>query len=343
MRLDNVTPWPATFTMAFDLDGHEQVVLVTKASFALPEGTGPCTAAQPVPLIESDVFGPDPASDAPVLEYDFAPRKPFCDVMVHGHAFAPEGRPVTELPVGIRLGSWSKKLTAHGPRIWLRSAPGWRVSDPRPFVSLPIGYDHAYGGTDPEPSDPSRAAVFEENPAGIGFYPLRSDREGAPLPHTAEFGGDAVDPGGRARPMALGPVGRNWLPRRRHAGTYDESYFETRTPFLPRDFDDRYFQAAAEDQQIPYPLGGEAVELVNLSPCGRISTTLPRMQIVATFERRSGRLTQRVANLDTVVFLPEEGLVTLTFRTRITAERDIFEFARVLVSVRGPEEVAAHG
>ncbi|MGP3725746.1 DUF2169 family type VI secretion system accessory protein [Cereibacter sphaeroides] len=334
MRIDNATPWPATFTMAFDAAGHEQVVLVTKASFALPRGTGPCRPAEPLPLIESDLFGADPAADAPVQEYDFAPHKPFCDVLLHGRAHAPEGRPVTELPVGLRLGGWSKRLTVRGARIWLRAAAGWRVSDPRPFTSQPIGYDHAYGGTDPDPGSGGRAAVFEENPAGLGFYPLRPDREGAPLPHTAEAGADATDPRGGLRPMALGPVGRTWLPRRRHAGTYDAAYFESRTPFLPLDFDPRYFQAAAEDQQIPYPKGGEPVELVNLSPRGRIATWLPRLQILATFERRSGRLTQRIANLDTVLFLPEEEIVTLTFRTRITAERDIFEFARVLVSAR---------
>ena len=60
-----------------------------------------------------------------------------------------------------------------------------------------------------------------------------------------------------------------------------------------------------------------------------------------TFERKSGRVTQRIANLDTVLFLPETARMCLTWRTRITAERDLFEFARAIV-VERPLDGATH-
>src|SRR5690606_13914022 len=144
----------------------------------------------------------------------------------------------------------------------------------------------------------------------VGYYPLMPDREGRHIAQSAAFGEDAVDPDGRFAPMALGPVGRHWLPRRRHAGTYDEAWAATRMPFLPADFNELYFQSAAEDQQIPYPHGGEPFELVNLSPRGRVAGRLPAMQVVISFERTSGRVTQRIANLDTVLFLPDEHRLT---------------------------------
>lgn len=342
MILDNATPYPANFTMAFDRNGHEQIVVVAKASFGLTDGAeAPCrTVADQPPLIEADVFGADPATDATLFETDFAAVKPFCDILCSGDACAPGGRPATETAVGIRVGGWTKKFTVHGSRIWLKAAAGFRPSDKRPFLRQPIGYDHAYGGTDPDPADPARAATFEENPVGLGYYPLRPDREGAPLAHTSEFGQDPTGIAGGQAPMAFGPVGRNWLPRRRYAGTYDEAWTDNRMPFLPHDFQDRYFQAAAEDQQIPYPKGGERVELVNLSPGGRIATSLPRLQIVVLFARKSGRLTQRIANLDTILLMPGTGLLSLTFRARLTAERDIFEFARATITARGPEGVS---
>jgi len=173
--------------------------------------------------------------------------------------------------------------------------------------------------------------------------------EGHSIPRTpralddvaAEFGLDAVSPDGGFPPMAFGPLGRTWLPRRQYAGTYDETWLDNRVPLLPMDFDDRYFQASAPDQQIPYPTGGEPVELVNLSPEGRLSGTIPRTQIVVTFERKSGRITQRIANLDTVLLLPEESRMCLTWRTRITAERDLHEFARAIV-VERPLDGATH-
>ena len=113
-------------------------------------------------------------------------------------------------------------------------------------------------------------------------------------------------------------------------------------PLLPFDFNDLYYQSAPPDQQIPYPQGGEPIEIVNLSSQGRISAQLPRMQIVVMFARKSGRITQRVANLDTVLLLPELGKMCLTYRTRITAERDIFEFASALITERTLEGATHH-
>lgn len=341
MMLDNRTPWPAQFILAFDREGHEQAVTVVKATFVLPTEPGaPCLPAEePLPLTEADVFGPDPATDAPVFETDFAARKPFCDVLCHGRAHAPGGRPVTELGVGIRLGQWSKRFMVHGARIWLRRPTGFRPSDKRPFTSQPIGYDVAYGGIDRAPADPGRVEYHPENPCGTGFYPLQSDLEGKPLALTAEWGDEAATPTGPCRPMAFGPVGRAWLPRRQFAGTYDDRWTAERMPFLPDDFDDRYFQSAALDQQVTAPRGGEPVELVNLSPRGRIATHLPHLQVIAGYERRSGRITPRIADLDTVLFLPEQDRVTLTYRARLTAERDLFEFTRIAITAAE----ASHG
>jgi hypothetical protein len=336
MRLENATDYPANFTLALDKAGHEQIILVTKVTVQLTAepGTACLLAPEQRPLFDADLFGPDPATDATLFENDFAAFKPQCDVLCHARAHAPGGQPVTELGVGIRVGGWSKRFTALGSRIWLKAATGYQPSGKRPFVVQDISYDQAYGGTDPDPSDPAKAATFQTNPVGLGFYPLRADREGAALAQTAAMGSDPVDPSGDFAPMAFGPLGRSWLPRRLYAGTYDDPWMEYRLPFLPLDFDDRYFQAAAPDQQIAYPIGGEPVEAVNLSPEGRLAGEIPRLQIVVLFERKNGRVTQRIANLDTVLLVPEERAMCLTYRTRITAERDLFEFARAVISER---------
>ncbi len=343
MRLENTTPFPANFTLALDKQGHEQIVLVTKATFVFPEVRGAPTlvADEQHPLFEADEFGADPAYDATVFETDFAHFRPRCDVLCHARAHAPNGEPATSVDVGIRLGQWSKRFTAHGSRIWLRGAAGHGPSAKRPFLTQDIGYDHAYGGIDPEAENPAMAKTYGENPVGLGYYPNSVNREGLALAQTSEFGGDAVSPDGGFPPMAFGPVGRSWLPRRSYAGTYDDMWLDNRVPLLPMDFDDRYFQAAAADQQIPYPIGGEPVEVVNLSPEGRLAGQIPRTQIVVTFERKSGRITQRIASLDTVLLLPKARRMCLTWRTRITAERDLFEFARAIVT-ENPLEGATH-
>jgi hypothetical protein len=335
MNLENTTKLDTNITFGHDRTGHETIIVAAKATYDLPPSGPPVLAAEQLPLLTADVFGPDAAQDAPRFENDFAPYKPKCDVLVSGRAHAPHGEPVNTIGVGVSVGQWSKKFTVHGSRIWLKSAFGHRISDRRPFVTQEIDYDHAFGGTDPDTLDPNRAATYEENPVGVGFYPNRQALEGLPLPNTAEFGGLVEGWQTRHRPMAFGPLGRSWRPRRDFAGTYDDKWLVTRMPFLPDDFDSRYFQAAAPDQQIPYPRGGERIEIVNLCQDGRISTTLPELQIKVTFERRSRRFAQKLAPLDTLLLLPEERRLCMTFRCHLVAERDMFEVKEIIVQTEG--------
>jgi hypothetical protein len=202
-------------------------------------------------------------------------------------------------------------------------------------VTQAIGYDHAYGGTDPVPDTPGHARTYETNPVGLGYYPLRDDLAGLGLPHTGEPGKDPVGRTGGYTPMAFGPLGRAWLPRRRWAGTYDADWMENRMPFLPGDFDERYYQAAPPDQWIAHPKGGEPLEIVHLSDIPRIVTRLPQLSVIMAFTRKSGRVTQKIAALDTVLVLGSARLLCLTWRARLVTERDLFELASIQVSVRG--------
>ena len=347
MRLENATPFETELTAAFERTGHESVIVVAKATFVLPDRPGAACLMAPKQeaLFLSDVFGADPAGDAPLYENDFAPFKPACDVLVSSQAVAPESRPVTELPVGVRLGDWSKHFLALGSRIWLKGALGFQVSERRPFLRQAIGYDQAYGGTVPIPETPGHARTYETNPAGVGYYPLRENIAGLALPQTAEPGTDPVGRDGGYTPMAFGPLGRNWLPRRQWAGTYDNAWLETQMPFLPEDFDYRYFQAAPPDQWISYPKGGEALEVVHLSSTPRIRTRIPAVAVIVTFAWKSGRITQKIANLDTVLIIAESMRLCLTWRTRLVVERDIFEVSSIDVTLRGelPPSAAEEG
>lgn len=333
MYLDNTSPFEAEFTMSLDQKGHEVVVLAVKGTYDFPTepGTVAPLAAHQLKVLLADVFGPDPARDAPIAENDLAPFKLRCDVLVHGPAFAPRGEPTTQLNVGVRIGGWSKAFSVNGERIWLKSGYGYRISDPRPFTRQDISYNVAWGGVDPVPNDPIDAATCEENPSGKGYYPHRPEREGAPLPVTAERGNTIMDRHGPHRPMAFGPLGRTWLPRRAHVGTYDDAWLENRMPLMPHDFNQQYFQAAPPDQLIAYPRGGEPVELVNLSPAGREQMTLPNDRVIVNFVRKVGPVTQKIANLDTVLFLPESGKLCLTWRTRFVTSRDIHDLRSITI------------
>ena len=338
MQLENTTPFEAELTGGFESSGHECVIVAVKGTFVLPNERGePCLmASEQQPLSFADEFGEDPAFDCVRVENDFAPFKPKCDVIVDAPAIAPDGAPVTQLPVGVRIGNWSKHFVALGSRIWLRGAAGFHVSEMRPFVRQAIDYDHAYGGTDPEPDRPDYARTYETNPAGVGYYPLREDLEGLPVAQTMPAGGaDPVSRDGGYPPLAFGPIGRAWLPRRTWVGTYDDAWLKHHMPFPPHDLDQRYFQATVPDQWIDFPQGGEPVEIVHLTPVARVVTRLPQVSVVINFNRRSGRVTQKLANLDTVLVLGEAMQLCLTWRARLVTERDLFEVESITISSRG--------
>jgi hypothetical protein len=134
--------------------------------------------------------------------------------------------------------------------------------------------------------------------------------------------------------MAFGPLGRAWQPRVGLAGTYDKHWRDNVCPFLPEDFDDRYFQAGPPNQQMSHPIGGEVVELLNLTPVGQTIFRLPsyRVSMIVWPRRRASH--EVVAALDTIVIEPEQRRVILVWRSFLALRKNIFEVLRASVSVR---------
>jgi len=101
--------------------------------------------------------------------------------------------------------------------------------------------------------------------------------------------------------------------------------------FLPADFNEAYYQAAPEDQQIPYLQGGEEVMLVNLSPEGRVAFKLPTVDVPVVFFRKKGERHETYAVLDTVVLEPDKDIFSLTWRASLLLKKNMFEIPQVLV------------
>jgi len=336
MKLVNETPFQAGWNAGFQSDGREVVVVVAKATynFTSESGQGPVISVEQVPLLETDVFGEDPAFDAPLAENDFGLYKPACDVLVRGCAYAPHGRPTKEVPVGIRVASCTKSFVVVGPRVWQRSALATRKTSSKAFIEQEISYNTAFGGTDIHPGDPSRILSFSPNPVGTGFCAFDENIDQMPLPTSEETSNRVTDPSGKYKPMALGPVGRNWDPRYKFAGTYDDEWLQEKVPLLPDDFNNLYYQAAPADQQIPHPQGGEPIVLVNLSPEGRIQTSIPQEGVYVTFITKAGDLAPIAANLDTIVLDTQANRMCLTWRCSRPMDRDVFELKEMLVEQR---------
>ncbi|MDB5976924.1 MAG: hypothetical protein JWR07_3684 [Nevskia sp.] len=334
MELINATGMLAAYTMGTEPSGRESVVVVVKGTFRIPAaGQVASLDVTQLPLVMADTFSDEPGFSSPLDESEFAPRKRQCDVLLQGQAYAPNGQPAVRVPVGVRIGGWSKTFAVVGERYWKTGAFGISASPPEPFLTQAITYDVAFGGVDRHPADTALHAAFMRNPIGRGWHKHVKGEyvDGTPLPLTEGLDMPVAKPDGEYAPLSLGPLGRSWTPRLGYAGTYDQAWLDNVHPFLPADFNDAYYQAAPLDQQIPYPRGGEEVVLVNLTPEGRTSFKLPVAEVPVVFFHKNGDKHESAGALDTIVLLPDRRLVTLTWRSSLPLKKNLFEIPQAVV------------
>ncbi|MFT3858208.1 MAG: DUF2169 domain-containing protein [Aquabacterium sp.] len=337
MELINGTRMVAGYNLGLEPSGRELLVVVIKGTFVLPKpGQALHLHEAQLPLVMADTFTGEPGLSAPLQEIDFAPRKHRCDVLLTGSAHAPGGRPVTRLQSMLAVGGLRKTIEVVGPRVWQAGLTGIRASDPQPFVQQPLSYDVAFGGVDQASDDPQEHDAYGLNPVGCGFHRQLKNEwvDGRPLPLTEAPGEPVTWPNGSYQPMALGPLGRGWQQRACLAGTYDQQWLDHDFPFLPRDFDERYYQAAPVDQQLPLPAQPLDINLINFTADGLRQFTLPNFEApVHVFPRRGPR-EDHLAQLDTIVFEPDEERLSLTWRVTRPLKNSLHEIAQVLVGKR---------
>lgn len=325
----------AGWTMGFDRDGREMIIVAVKATFSIPgnEKTEPVLAAEQVPLTESDTFTGEPGLSAPIYESDYAHRKPRCDVLLNGSAYAPNGKEAERVTVSLRVGTMEKSFDVVGNRQWKRGILLVDSTYPEPFTVMPISYDRAFGGVDRSQEDPLKHRWYPTNHAGVGYHDCLDPKfiDGKPLPNTEETGRKVIHPQGKYKPMSFGSIGRAWQPRPIYAGTYDQEWLDNQAPFWPDDFDYRYFQAALEDQQRSYPQGGEEVVLTNLTPRGITRFRLSRMEMPVVMIPAQGREFQAETRIDTLFIEPDQRRFMLTWRATVPMKRSCFDIIQTIV------------
>jgi len=340
MELINATRMTAGYTIGLEPSGRELLVVVIKGTFVLPKpGEAVRLHDVQLPLVDADTFTGEPGLSAPLHEIDYAPRKHRCDVLLVGSAYAPGGRPTTRTQVSLTVGPVHKSCDVVGPRVWQAGVTGIRASDPEAFTRLPVSYDVAFGGVDTESEDPAEHDAFLLNPAGRGYRKQLKNAwvDGKPLPLTEEPGQSVSWPADAYQPMAFGPIGRGWQQRAAYAGTYDQTWLDEVFPFLPQDFDERYYQAAPLDQQLAIPTGPLDVSLLNFTPDGSRQFTLPYFEAPVHVFPKKGEREDFIARLDTIVFEPDLERLSMTWRVTRPILRSIHEVDQVLVGKKGKE------
>ncbi len=314
----NHTPYKAKKTWGRDKDGvHEWIVAVKGTYDIQPDGRVVLAEEQLEPLLAPEYYG-EPGMSSPRYDADLVAPKPTTDIIVNGTAYAPKGRPSSNFLVSFRLGPVEKAIRVLGNRRWKRGLVGLTPSSTEPITNLPIIYERAYGGYDHTDPDPKNQRMDVRNPVGCGVVSKSAHRLGQPLPNF-EYPKGSIEKSG---PAGFGAIDCYWSPRRELMGTYDKTWQQKRLPLLPADWDPHSLLCSPADQRPDsHLLGGEPVELANLTPSNKLSFVLPRVHL--TFSTRIDRRREEHRGwLSTVIIEPDYPRVMMVWVTSLTCRTD---------------------
>lgn len=316
MLVENLTPFAFGTKVCSRHPPEPEMTIVARATFALgPDGA---LAVIEDPLergsLTGELFDDDDRKRACIYPGDFADFKLSAEVLFKGSCVAPHGRAVSECPVQLSVGDWSKALHVVGPRKW--TATG--ISKAEPFETMALSYANAFGGPG-----------YDKNPIGKGYK--TDELPTVELP--SQLLATRLD---RPAPASLAPIHPDWPQRRDKVGKeYGRTYQKKRAPFFAEDFDWRYFSAGPPDQQLEgFLRGDEPVRLVNLHPTVPVlETLLPGLRARAFVKGVDGRFREVTMSLDTLWIDTDELRLCLTWRgVDPVAEDDLDDVAALLLA-----------
>ncbi len=320
-----------------DRNGGEVWITVVKGAFDIrPDGTLRAAKEQEALPARVAEWTGEPGKSSLLHDSDFIIGKGGTDILIKGHAYAPRGRPAVSVDVGFRAGTLGKRIRAHGVRAWMRGRnSGTVVPGPaRPFDRMPVTYENAFGGSDPNPP-PGKPAGSTQNPVGTGFtyQPMAMLDRAAPRLEAL----DAPLSAGpfEMPPLGFGPIAPHWAARARFAGTYDDAWKDSRAPLLPRDFDERFWRSAPADQQISGFLPpGSRIELTGFTPDGLLNVRLPEINFGIRVHLTDGDASA-AAVLHTVHLDPDERRVLMVWHASYPCHGRDHKLRQAIVEMEG--------
>ena len=337
LQLKNETPFATSFALLPDRDGIDTLHAIVKATLTLKPKLALATIQVPVTL--ADQYYDAPENSSIKLASEMHIGKPGTDVLLMGSAHAIDGREITESTVVVSAAGRVKEIRIYGDRHW---EDGGAASSPLPFTSMPLVWERAYGGVH---SLPDRVFAEERNPIGIGFPGKRSASEmaGQPVPNLEDPASPVSNIGDAGIPACFAPTCPAWLPRRNFAGTYDAAWQRSRAPYLPADFDARFFMCAVPELAFEQPLmGGEPFIIDGVHPEGRIAFALPATPLDVDI-KFAGAFEHPPVHLETVLIAPDVNLLCLTWRAQLAVDRKALKVDTIHIQMqrRGSAQEAA--
>jgi hypothetical protein len=338
--VENETPFAFDMMGLADEEGQPLLLLVVRATYAIGDSDLKLAEEQPPVKWSGEPWG-KPGESSDKYEPGTAFIKLATDVVLIGHAYPPR-KGATEGLVTLQVGPLKKAVRVVGERTWFRSMGHVTATRPLPFDALPLTWERAFGGWDR--TDAAKPAFEPRNPVGMGFRASpRHFEEGLKLPNLEDPEEPLREFGQKVTPVGFGFTSPHWQPRAKFAGTYDEAWSRTRKPLLPKDFDRRFFNAAAPGLVAPgYLKGDEPVVITGASAKGRLSFALPGQAApVVTVGLVGGQDVKPDMRLDTVILDTDAGQVVLLWRGHVVLGEGPHDVSALLVTAKGVSRPAS--
>lgn len=300
MELVNQTAVPAHLWVA-DTGGELRTgVLTAKATFHIRDGRAELDDQTPVAI------GATGADGDGALREVISRELPGFEVMLVGSVEAPPGGPIDHARVRLSVGDECREMNVFGDRHWVDTENGPAISEPAPFLRMPLDWTHAYGGTADIEVDRSAVVRLVEplNPLGRGFdvetlarchsramgapeaYPIVEGSR--PLPNLENPAQRIAAPDDAPLPWCWAPVPNEAMVR--HAPVLDALGDPSRgaAAAAPTVDERREIILATLRQahpcwRIDRPREGARVDLMGMLATGSLTFALPSLRVVADY------------------------------------------------------------
>lgn len=326
LQLKNNTPFAAGFALFPNEDAIDTLYVIVRATFNI--GSKWTLVDKQTPPVEKDLYWDEPDNSSIKTASDYHIDKLATDIIVNGHAHAPEGKQATALDVAVKVGNTAKTVRVFGDREWRNG----NITSPKPFTCMPLMYENAFGG---KYQSESNSSAYEQNPVGKGFSGGRTTVEmnGVSLPNIENPTCLINRPEDIPATAAFAAISPAWLPRSNYAGTYDDVWKTGRAPYLPLDFNKRFLNSAHPDLIYPdFLLGGEPVQIKNMHPEGNLNFNLPLINLNSTVDLQRRTETLKF-NMETLVIEPDVMQLAMVWKAALKCDKETLKIKDITVNL----------
>lgn len=294
------------------------LLVVCKATYRLVPGTSALHETQEDPCEEDNHWDDNPQRSL-YASSDFAPFKRGADVVLVGHAFAPNGTPVRSFLTRLCVAELDKSIEVFGDRLY---TPHGELREGQRVARVRLRWERAAGGPG------------TNNPVGMR-HDMKDSFGSIALPSFQPPGRHVTRPEDLVEPIGYGPIAPSWPSRQSRLGAlariFSPSHWHAAP--LPEGLDPSFFNVAPPDQEVHELRADERIVLEGLHPDhARLVTNLPGLRPRAVIERATGQREALELVADTLWIDTTRGLCTMVWRGRVALSHPA-EAGRVVVTM----------